>query len=360
MRTSKLLGVVCAAWIALSMGAPHAGASTSQSGGHGLPDMKSSPLEHQSFSLPLPLDKLEFPKGDQHKPDKGEDPGRCDKCHDGNQDWKSNDEKRHDGDRKWEHKQDPGNDCRTCNDGHPKDGENRHDGNKSEHKQDPGTTAARATTDTRRTARTVTTATSRSTSRIPARLRHVPRRQPGPEVEGRRQPSRRTQKWESTAPGTARTVTTATVGAQQDPGQCDTCHDGNQDWKSKDGDNRHDGDQKWESKDPGQCDTCHDGNQDWKSKDGDNRHDGDQRWESKQDPGNDCRTCNDGHPKDGDTRHDGDQSRHQKDDHKSDCNEQHDPGHTDNGPNQPGYPGGSGHDPVEVLHQIPVVGSLLG
>ena len=34
MRTSRMLGVVCAGWIALAMGAPHAGATTPGSAGN--------------------------------------------------------------------------------------------------------------------------------------------------------------------------------------------------------------------------------------------------------------------------------------------------------------------------------------
>ena len=71
MRTSKLLGFVCAGFVALSMGVPHAGASTLTSpGGLGSPKLQpeSSPtVEQKNINAPFSFLSLCSNNGDVHQ-----------------------------------------------------------------------------------------------------------------------------------------------------------------------------------------------------------------------------------------------------------------------------------------------------
>ena len=117
--TSKLLGVVCAGWVALSLGAPHAGATTSDHADSRWSSSESSHQsyepEHESNDFDLGLVKDWFDGLDKHKEDGCDN--QCD----------------HE-DKKWEHKDDG---CDWCNHDKGHDGDwNGHDGDKSEHDGD--------------------------------------------------------------------------------------------------------------------------------------------------------------------------------------------------------------------------------
>jgi hypothetical protein len=120
--TSKLLGVVCAGWVALSLGAPHAGATTSD---HPAPQRWSNhesshqtyTPQHESNDLDLPLLKDWFDGINQHKQsdcrdecnhendkswERKDKQDGCNQC-DQNDVWNRGGDKRRDGDDNWKH-----------------------------------------------------------------------------------------------------------------------------------------------------------------------------------------------------------------------------------------------------------------
>ena len=71
MRTSKFLGLVCAGFVALAMGAPHAGASTlTPTGSLGPPKLQpneSPTVEQKNINAPLSILSLYSNNGDVHQ-----------------------------------------------------------------------------------------------------------------------------------------------------------------------------------------------------------------------------------------------------------------------------------------------------
>src|SRR5690242_8028139 len=106
MRTSKFLGVVCAGWIALSMGAPHAGATTSD-GSESSHRAYSAPSVLRNFELPSIPGLPGFDKGDPK--DRGGHDGcdnQCDQKDRGGDSWNSGDNHKRDGCDKCDHESD--------------------------------------------------------------------------------------------------------------------------------------------------------------------------------------------------------------------------------------------------------------
>ena len=113
--TSKLLGVVCAGWVALCMGAPHAGATTqdrSPMQWSGNEPIHQTYTPQQSSGLDLPLLGQWFDGINRQKDN------RCDQCNRKDDQWKQHDnscDRCNDGNQSYEHQGD--NQCDSCNGG---------------------------------------------------------------------------------------------------------------------------------------------------------------------------------------------------------------------------------------------------